>query len=74
METLRSFKSRLESEVTAATVGYNRELQERQRCITMLESELHEARVYIDERRAIDEHNANLSLELEREKGRLAGG
>jgi chromosome segregation ATPase len=53
------------SEYKATVVDYSQRIEQ-------LQSEIRELQTYIDERRTADEHTANLALDLEKEKGRLA--
>ena len=65
----RETETRLETLVTQTRLEVNEYIQR----TTVLETELHVARTYIEEQRVVQTETANLALELEREKGRLAG-
>lgn len=73
METMRSAKHSTELELSQTIVRYQLEIEEYHSRYVLLELELQAAKSYIDERKAVDIETANLALELEREKGRLAG-
>lgn len=73
METMRSAKHSTELELSQTIVRYRVEIEEYHSRYVLLELELQAAKSYIDERKAADLETANLALELEREKGRLAG-
>jgi hypothetical protein len=67
--------ARVELETALSRVEAEREhvVKEQHVRYTELETELQSLRTELEERRAADEQTANLALELEKEKGRLAG-
>ena len=69
MERRREVELRLETIVNQNRV----EIEEFVRKTTVLETELHTARTFIEEKQVVYEETQNLAIELEREKGRLAG-
>lgn len=73
MESLHASKREVETRLETIVSQNRIEIDEFIKRTTILETELHTAKLYIEEKRVIFEDTKNLALELEREKGRLAG-
>ena len=56
-----------------ANVEYSRSIDEQRQRYNELEAELRSLRIALEDRQDVDEHAADLALELEKERGRLAG-
>lgn len=63
----------LEVAMQRANVEYSHSIDEQRQRYIELEAELQSLRIALEDRQAVDEHAATLALELEKERGRLAG-
>lgn len=73
VEQLTNSRREMELQLETVVQRTRLEINEYVQRTTILENELHITRTYIEERRATDEKTAELALELEKERGRLAG-
>lgn len=73
LEAAIAARVKLETECSRQETDHKREVEEHCIRYTQLETEVHSLRTELEGRRASDELAASLALELEKEKGRLAG-
>ncbi|KAK1156601.1 golgin subfamily A member 3-like isoform X1 [Acipenser oxyrinchus oxyrinchus] len=73
LQTVTHSKAMLEKELQEVISLTSQELEEYQEKVLELEDELQESRGFKKRIRRLEEHNKKLSLELEHERGKLAG-
>jgi hypothetical protein len=73
LETATATRVKLEAELARVEVDHKRDIEEHRSRYLQLETEVHSLRTELEGRQAADELAAGLAIELEKEKGRLAG-